>query len=243
MCMFSSAVNSVNNTRIFVRRADGRQHVAYSMDLHAMQAVAMILPIPVDRSAGEDAVSFVDMSGYADFFDDLDHGFAQPKFVERSFSLGGDRGLRTLAVHDVGSFEASFVPTLADFQRLDPRFRLPDQTWARLPQYREFGFVVFKLRNGVGPAHPMAFSYPTQIERIFFPTVHVHDGEVHPFGDFDHTLYAQDNSRGDLAGTEKSFQTAQHFMRNALGSSVLAFDQYVYKQTIQGSRPNTDILI
>jgi hypothetical protein len=51
-----------------------------------------------------------------------------------------------LVVHDVGDFVASFVPALADFGRLDARFRLPAATWDQLPEYRDWGFAVFQLK-------------------------------------------------------------------------------------------------
>jgi len=53
-----------------------------------------------------------------------------------------------LKVEQVGSFEASFVPTLADFQRLDPRFRLPDTVWQQLGRYAKYGFAIFQLKKG-----------------------------------------------------------------------------------------------
>jgi hypothetical protein len=37
-------------------------------------------------------------------------------------------------VREVGSFEASYVPKIADFSRLDERFRLPVAVWKKLPQ-------------------------------------------------------------------------------------------------------------
>jgi hypothetical protein len=38
----------------------------------------------------------------------------------------------------------------------------------------------------------MALSFPVREGgKLFFPTVHIHDGKVHPTERFDHTLYAQ----------------------------------------------------
>src|SRR5207248_7445223 len=95
-----------------------------------------------------------------------------------------------LNVVDVGSFEASFVPTIPDFERLDERFRLPTGTWDQLPQYKQYGFTVFKLKPGAKVIHPMAFEFPRAAPaRLFFPTVHIHDGKVHDTATFDHALY------------------------------------------------------
>jgi hypothetical protein len=95
-------------------------------------------------------------------------------------------------VHQVGAFEASFIPDLTAFGRLDPRFRLADGVWQQLPAYGDYGFVVFQLRAGDARVHPMAFSFSTRSQgALFFPTAHVHDGAVHANADFDHSLYAQ----------------------------------------------------
>ena len=63
-------------------------------------------------------------------------------------------------VVQVGAFEASFVPTVKDFSRLDKRFRLPAGAWNKLSTYNDYGFAVFKLKHGALKVHPMAFSFP-----------------------------------------------------------------------------------
>jgi hypothetical protein len=116
-------------------------------------------------------------------------------------SLGSlSAGAPPLRVVDVGYFDASFVPTIRDFERLDERFRLPHNVWDQLPGYRDYGFAVFKLKRGVQPqrVHPMAFSFPRRrTDLLFFPTVHVHDGTVHPEVRFDHELYCQSDKARD----------------------------------------------
>lgn len=102
----------------------------------------------------------------------------------------------TLPVHQVGDFEASFVPSHDDWDRLDSRFRLDPALWDQLSGYHDFGFAVFQLSPGVQPGaqrvHPMAFEFVSVApEDLFFPTVHIYDGQVHPTADFDHDLYCQ----------------------------------------------------
>lgn len=199
MCCFSGPVDHVNATRIFARRAGSRQHLVYAMSFSARSELAMILPIPVKPGSGERAVEFVDLSGYPDFFEDLEKNFARSG--EELLSLDADPmgavlGL-DLEVHDVGAFEASYVPSLADFARLDRRFRLPEGI-VRGPfgqKYARHGFAVFKLKPGDEvEVHPMAFVFPSALPAtdVFFPTVHVHDGERMPERAlFDHALYVQ----------------------------------------------------
>lgn len=206
MCMFTSEVQAVSDTRIFGRLEGGRQFLAYEMRFAALGDLAMVLPLPVPPSSAEDAVGFIDLSGYPELFDDLDRLFPRPQ--SGAFSPGVVPA-RQLAVHDVGAFEASFVPTIADFARLDKRFRLKPAVWKKLPRYADYGFAVFKLRGTDGGlfsrlgrgkpapqhAHPMAFSFPTRRpDALFFPTVHVHDGEVHATAQFDHQLFCQSAS-------------------------------------------------
>lgn len=142
MCCFSRLVRAVWNTNIFARAsAGGRQLLAYAMSLTAAEQLAMVLPLPVPPGCPEDAVRFVDLEAYPDFFDDLDSGlFVVLEPPTRSFGAPHppSKG-RRLVVHDVGAFEASFVPTVADFARLDERFRLPREVWDDLPACRDRG--------------------------------------------------------------------------------------------------------
>jgi hypothetical protein len=181
----------VAETRIFGRRDGPMQVLVYSMKLSARSDVAMILPLPVRWGSGEDAVEFIGLDRCSDFFDWIDRPF---RHISRAAAPAF--ALPRLRVHTVGLFEASFVPRVADFARLDPRFRLPDRVWGELPLYRDYGFAVFKLRAGARQRiHPMALRFPTRDRgRLFFPTVHVHDGRVRSRAEFDHALYFQRES-------------------------------------------------
>jgi hypothetical protein len=185
MCCFSGTVRHVEGTRIFVRALDAvRQGLVYEMKLQADAPVAMVLPLPIALGG---AVEFINLEGYADFFKDLERGFPVP--AARSF---GPPRPQALVVERVGNFVASFVPTPADFARLDPRFRLPPDVFDKLPIYRAYGFAVFQLHDPNAKIHPMAFAFPRRDPtRLFFPTVHVHDGAVHATAHFDHALYLQ----------------------------------------------------
>ena len=193
MCCFSRPVRSVTETTIFCRLdGQGRQLTAYAMRLNAPENLAMILPIPAEPGSGEKAIEFIDLQFYRNFFDHLNLGFpdSMPKSYAESFGAATNKRA-ALEVKRVGSFDASYVPSLTDFSRLDGRFRLPEGTW-KSPQYLDWGFVVFKLRKGEANVHPMAFSFPTRYERmVFFPTVHIHDGQMHETAEFDHVLYCQ----------------------------------------------------
>lgn len=156
---------------------------------------AMVLPLPVPPGTPEDAVEFVNLEEYAELFEDLEALFPALDTLDAGpISRGlAPSAAPPLQVVSVGAFEASFVPSRADFGRLDARFRLPEDVWSHLPAYDDWGFAVFKLKSGERQKiHPMAFRFPTRdSERVFFPTVHVHDGTVTRFAAFDHSLYCQ----------------------------------------------------
>ena len=135
---------------------------------------------------------FVALDGCPDLFDQLELLFAPPmQTLSKGHGLLRAQSARPrIAVTSVGSFEASYVPSVSDFDRLDPRFRLPPDVWSQLPRYQDYGFAVFKLKAGDAKVHPMALWFETRDDqRLFFPTVHVHDGRVHAQADFDHKLY------------------------------------------------------
>jgi hypothetical protein len=248
MCIFSANISSVANTRIFARSSTGElQFLVYSMQYEAATDLAMILPLPTPPAPAEDAVRFIDLSGYPHFFDDMANGF--PVIAWRSKS-SFEIAEPTLQVHDVGSFAASFVPTLNDFDRLDSRFRLPEQVWHQLPIYHDYAFAVFKLKPGAKHIHPMAFEFPRRnAAELFFPTVHIHEGKVEAKAHFDHSLYCQAAwrqpdwrvSSADAAGTQ--VLTAGHFMNVDLTQGIVEPDAVIQAQRVYGLHANRDIIL
>jgi hypothetical protein len=248
MCCFSRPVESVTQTRIFARNAgDSRQFLVYSMHLSAGEDLAMILPLPVPKGTGERGLKFINFEKYPNFFVAMEDGFPrppQPKAVARG-RLGTPPTDAPLEVISVGSFEASFVPSIADFDRLDERFRLPGQVWERLPQFSGHGFAVFKLKKGKQTVHPMAFEFPRANPRnLFFPTVHIHDGAFHDKADFDHVLYAQFHRahRVDSRAWLESLRPASMFLDLTKCQGLLEADDHVYKRVIRGRLKNEDVL-
>jgi hypothetical protein len=248
MCCFSQPVDFVKSTNIFARAKKGeQQYLVYSMQLKAGSELAMILPLPTPKASPEDAIKFISLEEYEDFFSELLLGFPPPPTRSNSRSLGIDtqKSAKPLEVVQVGSFEASFVPTVKDFSRLDERFRLPADVWTALPQYADWGFAVFKLKPGAQKVHPMAFEFPrANPNRLFFPTVHIHDGKVHDRARFDHVLYCQ-NTGGERVPTwEETRQPAGMFMKKIKkAEGIVAEDAHVYRRTMTGMLKNDDTWI
>src|SRR6266404_3789572 len=247
MCCFSQPVRSVHSTNIFARPAEERrQFLVYSMTLDAGKELSMILPLPVKTPAAENDVEFIDLEGYPNFFADLEQGFPNRRNTKAHGKSASPATAATLRVLQVGSFEASFVPTITDFSRLDGRFRLPQDVWDKLPAYKTYGFAVFKLKPGAMTVHPMAFSFPRQnINALFFPTVHIHDGKVHSKAGFDHTLFCQPTpeQRPAIEEWQESYTHPTRFMRIDQTRRIILPDQHCYKREMHGSLPNRDTFL
>lgn len=263
MCCFSMPVPYVAGTKIFARSLDdGRQALVYSMAFIADEDLAMILPLPVPPGSAEDAVRFVDLSGYDHFFDDLDRAFPAMMLQTRG-GFGAPQSLSQarpkLVVHDVGEYEASFVPSQADFDRLDDRFKLAPEVWAQLPHYADWGFAVFKLKanrtkkgffarlfgrdgsRGPQKVHPMAFEFPRrEPDIVFFPTVHVHDGEVHAEAAFDHQLYCQPGPALTESAWVRSEGPLGKWMKVDRAAGLVDPDAPVFRRTMAGFFVNQD---
>ena len=249
MCCFSGKIRNVENTRIFARAMDeGVQFIAYAMNLDTPQDVAMILPIPVKPGTKEEQVKFVNFEKYPMLFDDFAKGFPAEAGGE-PFAFGPvprSSAVETLKVQSVGAYEASFVPSPKDFSRLDPRFRLPDGAWEKLPQYVDYGFAVFKLKQGVSSVHPLAFLFPSRHpERLFFPTVHIHDGEVHEKEKFDHTLYFQTKQTGlrALIDFDESEYAAVAFVKCGFTRGLVDSGLHVRRIKLNGELKNEDKIL
>lgn len=251
MCCFSRHVEHVAATRIFARpKKGGRQLLAYSMRFAAAEPLAMVLPIPVPPGAADDAVTFLALDGYEQLFDHLKAAFPPLEAVAGAPLARGAFAFakpQRLEVHRVGAFEASFVPRPADFARLDPRFRLPQDVFAKLPQYADWGFAVFKLAAEKSPksVHPMAFEFPRRdASSIFFPTVHIHDGEVHATARFDHTLFCQaDGIVGATLGWTRSNGPLGANVDEVRSRGLVRGDAIGFAHTMWGDRPNRDVVL
>lgn len=264
MCCFTGEVQEVFNTRIFARLANEVQFLVYEMTFSSKEDLAMVLPIPVAAGAAENAVDFISMEECLEFFNLLDEIFPVDLGETESgdlLTLEDPVAAPVLDVHRVGCFEASFVPQPKDFERLDPRFRLPATVWAHCPGMADYGFVVFQLKHGENQAvHPIAFSFPTRFpDKLFFPTVHIHDGEYHDQAEFDHGLYAQvpaaiqgwDQSEGTVRLVKEGLAPEGWIQElglpgpdrwdPAIESNIVDPDQFCFRSKIRGMHPNTDI--
>lgn len=247
MCCFAGRELEIEvaNTQIFARAiAPGVQVLAYKLDLTTARDAAMVLPLPVPPGSPESAVRFISVEHHAGMFAQLEELFPQMRSLaaSRLQDLRGPVNPAKLVVHDVGAFVASYVPSRADFDRLDPQFRIDDALFDGVPAYRDYGFAVFQLRAGNLRVHPMAFAFPTRApDRLFFPTVHLHDGTLHRTAHFDHVLYYQHpacrRSMTSIFGDEVSRFGAPRI------EDLTEFGELVARRRLHGTLPNQDTWI
>jgi hypothetical protein len=245
MCILSGAIKGISGTSIFVNDLGRGVHgTVYEMSIDTAHPVAMILPVPVLQGSGEDALRFVNLKEYPDFFKDMKMLFPTMLAGSRGGVASGDS--RTLKVHDVGDFIASYVPSRFYFHNLDSRFRLNAKAWNSLPDYSNFGFAVFQLKPGRSKVHPMAYTYPTDMPtELFFPTVHVHDGSgAERMAHYDHDLYyqASDNFR-DNPDWEPSESLPESRMNLDATFGLVRAGSALMRRRIAGRRPNVDFVL
>lgn len=268
MCIFSQPVVSVSDTQIFARLLpDGWQYLVYQMNFETRVRNAIILPLPVELPATDQgSLEFISFQKYPRFFADLDKGFPLARPETKTRSRGSDWAVDSapgkLEVHEVGDFIASFVPRLPDFDRLDEQFRVSQESWDKIPRYSDFGFAVFQLKSLKGKPHPMAFKFRSRLtadgaRSIFFPTVHIHDGEVHDREEFDHTLFLQAPEFDDACGAYqqraqliadpatgyvRSKWPAGEFCNSKTSRGVIDADALVHRLKMHGRLENKDVL-
>jgi hypothetical protein len=255
MCCFSSRTQ-VSHTQIFARRTEGASQIlVYQMSYQSDSPTAMILPLPVKLPAAEGSVRWKNLKEHGGFFDALAAGFPSLATENAKEPVAAAAVPRGIAVHEVGDFEASFVPSVADFDRLDPRFSIKKDVWDRIPSYKDYGFAVFQLKSNAGTPHPMAFEFDSRLsDTIYFPTVHIHDGQVHAEDQFDHLLYLQERALDAKAaayqgpdkpdattGLVRSDRAASTF--GDLGAGVLDGNLLVHRMAIHGQHANVDTLV
>jgi hypothetical protein len=235
----------VSQTNIFARfTAPGVQVLAYAMNLDTAQEVAMILPLPIRPNAGEDAVRFIDLQAHPRMFEELAQLFEAIEPAPRGRAMLALHGSApALVVHDVGSFIASYVPTRFDFDRLDRRFQLPRVLFDAVPHYKDYSFAVVQLKPGKQTLHPMAFTFPSrELEKLYIPTVHLHDGRFHRTAKFDHALYYQHPRVLGQGGAFEGDEVAPSVPWKDY-AAVVDRQKPVLRRTLRGKLPNHDTWI
>lgn len=230
MSSFSGNLTHLSNTRIFARATpEGKQYLVYQMDYAADEDIALVLPLPIPPNTPPDAVRFIDMVNYRAFFVDMDKGFPYT------------RGLQLVPgkTRDNARAEPVFLSSAAEFATLEAPFRIPQETWDKLPEYNDFGFAVFKIFAKAPLRSPVAVEFPMRNPNLlYFPTLHIRNGEAAEEANFDLDLFCQAR-----AGWLRTYDVASSFMNISKAQGVLDPGERVSRMTVQGMHPNSDILV
>lgn len=233
MSSFSGTVQAAN-TRIFARAAtNGKQFLVYQMEYSTAQDAALILPLPTPPDSAANSVRFIDLSGYPEFFADIEKGFPYTR------NMGVSGAPKSKHAPAVGDYDATYLPSQKDLWQLDESFRIPKEAWAQLPEYNDFGFAVIKLHSDAHSVRPIALEFPMRSPQLlYFPTIHIQAGEVASEANFDHDLYCQAR-----AGWLRSYDVSGSFVDIARTQGVVDSGERVSRMTVQGMHPNSDIIV
>lgn len=197
MCIILTHVESVSNTQIYVSSSKKRtrQLTVYSNQVETHVKNAMILPVPNPLS-----VKLLNFSHYTNIFEDCrecfhyDDGSMKNGRLYRSSLSASAEHRPPLPVYTVGSYQASIVPSIDDFDRVNTQIlRVNPEVFKLLKDTYDpsFGFLICQLREGSHHYHPFAYTHLIHKSKLLFvPTLHYHLGEKNVTSDWDHTIYS-----------------------------------------------------
>ena len=180
MCLISTEIQNVSKTKILVAPNfdKTRQLTVYSNFVNNIsESNAMVLPVPLPNS-----VQFIDLSKYANLFEDCAGCFYNP-YKSKSFGMLSTNSYNTrddkpLEVFNVGSYQVSLAKSLEQISRVDPRvFKLSTglkQTLEMFYYQPYWGFIICKLARGSESYHPFGYSHDIIDNKIYIPTRHYH---------------------------------------------------------------------
>ncbi|MCP5097413.1 MAG: hypothetical protein GY943_17855, partial [Chloroflexi bacterium] len=90
--------------------------------------------------------------------------------------------------------------------------------------------------------HPMAFEFPRRnANQLFFPTVHVHHGQVEPKAEFHHVLYCQSATKH--VGWQHSGMKAATFVNIDKSLGMVESELTIQMLSLQGIFANEDVVL
>ena len=250
MCLFVGPVNQVASTKIFASirpEAPGqwRQTLVYEALVGTTDENAIVLPIPVHRAVGAAGIELVNLSAVPEFFKHLQDLLERPpsRFGYGPSLAGAFGSAPPLPVHRVGAFDVSIVPTIADFGRLSGIFRLGLGALEPVlaERYADHAFVVYQIARGLSRLHPFGVSFVTRYDRLYFPTLHVHDGTSPLRASFDHQLFAQHSQLSDPGKAPSSSPTWSVYLLPM--TPFIDKDAPIQGGTLRGHLANQDTFV
>ncbi len=175
MCMISTEINSVSDTKLFCAvSANGqRQITVYSNKVdNISDGNAMILPVPLPHT-----LQFHNLASYPDFFADCKACFSIP-MKSLSYNSRQIDEAEGLVVFKVGSYLVSVAKNLQQLDLINGKvFKLSPELKEILSMYYYqpyWGFIICRLDKGSHLYHPFAYSHDVIDGKIYVPTRHYH---------------------------------------------------------------------
>jgi hypothetical protein len=253
MGIFSTPVRIAGTFNFFARAARAHtdhQFLACNFRYEAEAAFTLILPLPTPPDAAANAVRFINLSGYDDFFQDVRRGWPDLTRDTEKQSLT-DRILekvRDWLDLDTTQTEIAFFPDQQVLAEMRDRWPLSEAVWAALKPYTQFGLVGLKLEAGANRLPPIAFEFPrgTPTE-LFFPTAHnlPHSAALN----LRHALYAQTPHRSAAWRIATSPDDAHRrwlardFVKTDRTLDLIDPDQPIVARRLSGPADNLDVRV
>lgn len=203
MCIFTSKVQRIANTKIFVASTNDRSRqltvVSNHVRLAGKNRVAMVIPVPVDPLQENGGIVLHDFSSYKHIFNDLESFFPETKPEAGSKNHRIKSLERELVQDPFGVFD---VDAVADFDEL--KSFLVNSSIEINPYVTElfasnyscnFGFVICKIQKSAR-FYPIAFSSPMLLANQYYVPTYFFDGsdfDMKP--NWDHEIYALNRKR------------------------------------------------
>lgn len=188
MCIISKPVQSVSKTQIFAMPTLGeRQLTVYKNHVSSPGENLMILPVPYPET-----LHFETHTLFLDIFTDLHSSLYWTSQDRDEMPHAWTRSATILPVMEIGSYRVSVVPSVNEFNRLDPSvFSFPYELQELLSSYSPvFGFVCCQLKAGGHEYEPLAYTHRQLYKHsLFLPTRHYHPNDFGIDADWDHEIY------------------------------------------------------
>ena len=249
MGIFSTPVRVASAFNFFARAQADHQFLACSFRYEAATAFTLMLPLPTPPDAAANAVRFINLSAYDDFFRDTRRGWPD---------LTRDTGKQSLTDRirekvrdwldlDTTQIELAFFPNQSVLADRRDRWPLPEVVWSALTPYAKFGLVGLKLEAGANRLPPIAFEFPRGAStELFFPTAHNLPRRVAQ--NLKHALYAQTATRSlawriSISAEDERPLRARNFVKVDRARGLIDPDQPIMARRLSGPADNLDVRV
>jgi hypothetical protein len=251
MGIFSTPVRIASTFNFFARASRANpdhQFLACSFRYEAATPFTLIMPAPTPPDAPANAVRFINLSGYDEFFSDLRRGFPELTHDtgKQSFTDRLREKVRDWLDLDTTQIEFAFFPNRTVLADMRDRWPLSDAAWAALEPYAACGLVGVKLEAGANRLPPIAFEFPRRTPtELSFPTAH----NLTDPAAVRQALYAQTLKRSAewrmsaSADDDRHTLRARDFVKIDRTLGLIDPDQPIVSRRLNGPADNVDVRV